>query len=301
MQFNKIRGIIVPMLTPFTADGRVDHDAAATLVEHLIIHGVHGLFPLGTTGEGPLLTTEERKLLARTVVDAANNRVPVIIHSGAISQSETIELTQHAQRIGAYGAAIVPPYFYKVSGDALSRYYQNVAWQVPDFPIYLYDNPGVTNSHLTKENIADIVAATDNVVGLKDSSGSLDKLFAARSLRDGTFNTAIGPDGLIGAGVAMGLDASVSGNANVVPELVVALFNAADSGDLERARVLQTKLNLVREILRDGLDMSMFKGVLAQRGIQVGQVRPPLPVADTELFKQGWQKIEAILAELAPA
>jgi dihydrodipicolinate synthase/N-acetylneuraminate lyase len=298
VQHKKIRGVIVPMLTPFTADDQVDHDAARLLVDHLITHGVHGLFPLGTTGEGPLLTVAERKAFAQTVIDAANNRVPVIIHTGSITAAETIELTRYAQQIGAYGAAIIPPYFFKISDAGVVSYYQNVAWQMSDFPIYLYDNPGVTHNHLTKEMIFEIVETTENVVGLKDSSGSLEKLFAARTLRDGTFNTAIGPDGMIGAAVAMGIDASVSGNGNVAPELVVALYNAASSGDMERAQMLQSKLNVVRAILQDGRDMSMFKGVLAQRGIQVGQVRPPLPVAKSELFQQGWEKIEKILSDL---
>ena len=300
MMYEKIRGIIVPMLTPFKQDGPVDYDAASTLVNYLIEHGVHGLFPLGTTGEGPLLSLEERKKLAQVVVEAAAGRVPVVIHSGAITTAETIQLTEHAQQIGAHAAAIIPPYYFKISERALIDHYLAVARRVPSFPIYLYDNPGVTPNHLTKGMVFEIVEATENIVGLKDSSGALEKLFAARQLRDNTFNTAIGPDGLIAAGVAMGLDASVSGNANVVPELVVALFNAADRGDLETARSLQDRLNIVREILQDGRDMSMFKGVLAQRGISVGQVRPPLPVANRDLFAHGWQKIEAILGTPEP-
>jgi dihydrodipicolinate synthase/N-acetylneuraminate lyase len=298
VHYEKVRGVIVPILTPFTAEGQVDREAAGALVDHLVKHGVSGLFPLGTTGEGPLLTTQERKAFAQTVLDAASGRVPVIIHTGAITSAETVELSRHAQEIGAYAGAIIPPYFFGISDAGLISYYTDVASQVPEFPLYLYDNPGVTHNHLTQEIVFAVVEATDNVIGLKDSSGSLEKLFAARALRDGAFNTAIGPDGLIGASVAMGIDASVSGNANVVPELVVALYNAASSYDMETAQILQARLNVVREILRDGRDMSMFKGVLAQRGIPVGQVRSPLVVAEKERFEQGWQTIEQILSDL---
>lgn len=298
MDFKKIRGIIVPMLTPFDAEDKVNFEATEQLVNYLIEKGVHGLFPLGTTGEGPLLTQKERQEFAAFVVKVAAGRIPVIIHTGAITTRETVELTEHAQSIEAYGAAVIPPYYFRVSEATLTNYYIEVANHVPDFPIYLYDNPGVTQNHITQKIIVDTVKATDNIVGLKDSSGSLEKLFNNKALRDGNFNTAIGPDGLIAAGVAMGLDASVSGNANVAPELVVAVYKAASSGDMEKARELQTKLNRVRAILRDGADLSMFKGVLAQRGINVGQVRKPLFVEDKNHFVEGWNRIATILDEL---
>lgn len=298
MEYNKIKGIIVPMLTPFDEDGQVDYVATEKLVVHLVEHGVHGLFPLGTTGEGPLLTMEERKRFAEAVIKMVDGAIPVIIHSGAITTQETLELTRHAQEIGAHAAAVIPPYYFRITEQALIDYYVEVAGHVPDFGIYLYDNPGVTQNHITQRVVTDAVDAASNMVGLKDSSGSMEKLFNSRNLRDDHFNTAIGPDGLIAAGITMGLDASVSGNANVVPELVVALYHAASSGDMQQARQLQDKLNIVRKVLRDGADLSMFKGVLAMRGLNVGQVRKPLPVESQAVFAEGWKQIEAILGEL---
>jgi len=101
----RIRGVIVPLLTPFDRHGAIDHAAIGRLVEFLIERGVHGLFPGGTTGEGPLLSPEERRALAETVVRAADGRVPVIIHTGAITTREAVELTRHAQSCGASAAA----------------------------------------------------------------------------------------------------------------------------------------------------------------------------------------------------
>lgn len=286
-----IRGVIVPMLTPFTESGAVDTMALGPLANFLIERGVSGLFPLGTTGEGPLLTLDERFRVAEEIVRIADNRVPVIIHTGAISTAETIELTRHAQQAGAQAAAVVPPYFYRLSEEALFDHFVAVANAVPDFPIYLYDNPGVTPNVINVPLALRLAEACQNILGLKDSSGSLDTLEATRGLKDGRFNTASGPDALILAGQALGLDACVSGNANFVPELVVGVVDAVRAGDMERARALQHRLNQVRRALGDGRDLSLFKAMCARRGVPVGDVRPPLKRASAESIDAAWQQL----------
>lgn len=284
-------GVIVPMLTPFDSNGAIDTGAARRLTDFLIGHGVSGLFPMGTTGEGPLLTIEERRRVAETVVQAAAGRVPVIIHSGAITTRETVALTIHARDIGAQAVAVVPPYFYRLTDEALIHHYERVAGAAPDFPVYLYNNPAVTPNVLTTDLVYQIVERCPNVCGLKDSSGSLATLNASKNLREGAFNTAIGPDGLILAGLAMGLDATVSGNANVVPEVVTALYQVASAGDLLTARKLQGTLDQVRAILKDGMDLSLYKGVLTRRGISVGTVRAPLLPAPDGIINRCWDAL----------
>lgn len=297
----KIKGVIVPLLTPFDKQGAINTPAINQLVEFLIECGVHGVFPGGTTGEGPLLTTQERRQLAESVVEAAAGRVPVIVHAGAITTRETIELTRHAQEIGAQAVAIVPPYFYHHSDEGLFLHFESVARQAPDFPIYLYNNPAVSGHHLSAELVARLVGSCPNIMGMKDSSGRLGTLAACSSLRDKTFNTANGDDGLILAALAMGFDACVSGNANVVPELVVALYEAVVEGSLARARELQKKLDVVRRILGDGGDLSLFKGVLAQRGLIAGAVRAPLLQAPEAVIAERWQALNALNLDLSPA
>ncbi len=296
----KIKGVIVPMLTPFDARGALDAAATQRLVDFLVARGVHGLFPAGTTGEMPLLTMEERCRLAEIVVEAADRRVPVIIHTGAVTTQQTVDLTRHAQAIGADAAAMLPPYYYHYEDQALFRHFAHVAEHVPDFPIYLYENPAVTGNTITLDVIRRLVDRYPNFAGLKDSSGSLATLSASRQLRGGAFNTATGADGLILAGIAMGIDACVSGNANVVPELVVSLYAAAAGGDLPRARELQGTLDAVRAILRDGADLSLFKGVLAQRGLAVGAVRAPLVQASDATITTCWQALTALNLDLSP-
>ena len=290
----KISGVIVPMLTPFSNEGQIDERRTAALVDFLIERGISGLFPLGTTGEGPLLTTAERQQVAEWVIRFAGQRVPVIIHTGIITTAETIELTRHARDAGADAAAIVPPYFYKINDDALYEHYAAVARAVPDFALYLYNNPGVTPNILSTELVVRLAQEFPNYIGLKDSSGSLATLFASRSLQDGAFNTASGPDGLMMAGQAIGLDAAVSGNGNYIPELIVALVTATKNGDLEAARMYQAQLDEARRLLGDGADLSLFKAMCAKRGVNVGTVRAPLRTASTEKIEACWQAINAI-------
>jgi 4-hydroxy-tetrahydrodipicolinate synthase len=296
----KVKGVIVPLLTPFDERGKIYTPATKQLVEFLIERGIHGLFPGGTTGEGPLLTIQERRQLAETVVEAADGRVPVIVHTGAITTAETLKITQHAQAVGAQAAAMIPPYYYHHSDEALLRHFELIATQTSDFPIYLYNYP-VAGNHLSVDLIARLVECCPNIVGIKDSSGTLNTLVACSSLRDGNFNTANGSDGLILAALAMGFDACVSGNANVVPELVVALYHAATEGNLELARELQRKVDAVRQLLGDGGDLSLFKGILAQRGLEAGAVRAPLLQAPEAIITQRWRALNTLGLELTPA
>jgi dihydrodipicolinate synthase/N-acetylneuraminate lyase len=295
MNFQKITGVIVPILTAFKGE-HVDLDAMAVLIDFLIERQVAGLFPLGTTGEGPLMTTEERRQVAEWTVKCASGRVPVIIHTGSIGTAETIALTQHAHDAGADAAAIIPPYFYKLSDEAIYDHFATVASAVPDFPIYLYNNPGVTPNILSTDLVTRLAGAFSNVVGLKDSSGSLGTLFASQDLKGGTFNAASGSDSIVLAGQAIGLDACVSGNANFAPELVVETLNTAKRGDLEAARILQARLDEVRRILGDGSDLSLFKAMCARRGIPLGDVRAPLRKASAEKISACWEQLNATQA-----
>ena len=295
-----IFGVIVPMLTPFSPTGDVDVMAVRRFIDFLIDHDVAGLFPLGTTGEGPLLSVEERFLVAEETVRHTDGRVPVIIHTGAISTRETTLLTCHAQAVGAQAVAIVAPYFYRLSEEALFDHFAAVARAVPDFPIYLYDNPGVTPNVITIPLALRLAEACPNILGLKDSSGSLDTLEATAGLKDGRFNTASGSDALVLAGQVMGLHACVSGNANYVPELVVGIVNAVRDGHLDKARSLQHQLNQIRRALGDGRDLSMFKAMCARRGIPIGDVRAPLKQATSTAVQAAWHEL-TMLGVFEPA
>jgi 4-hydroxy-tetrahydrodipicolinate synthase len=295
----KLKGIIVPLLTPFDSAGTVDVAAVCQLVNFLIERGIHGLFPGGTTGEGPLLTLDERRELAEIILKEAAGRVPVIIQVGALTTRDTIALAQHAQAAGANAAAVVTPYYYRLTDEALFRYFEQVAASVPDFPIFLYNIPQLTGNNISSELVTRLVERCPNIIGMKDSSGSLATLTACLPLRAGHFNAVNGSDGMILAAMAMGINACVSGNANVFPELLVALYHAATSGDLVHARELQRQVDGVRRILADGGDLSLFKAILARRGVPVGTVRSPLLQASAAAVAQRWDELNALKLDLS--
>ncbi len=290
----KLKGIIVPIVSPFDKHGKLDVEALEDLIEFLIEAGVHGIFPAGTTGEGPLLRQAERYLLAEKTIEKVANRVPVIIHSGAVSTKETLELSNHAKTIGAQAVAIIPPFYFSYGEQALYEFYAKLATELEDFPIFLYNNPGVGNANKLSYQLSNkLLQKYSNIIGMKDSSGSLDLLLQL-SEEFKNFSAAVGGDGLILMASTMGIDAFISGNANVFPELFVSLYNAASQGEIEIARELQKKVNQVRRILKDGGDLSLFKGIMAKRGINVGQVRSPLLAASNSQLDQCQQELATI-------
>jgi dihydrodipicolinate synthase/N-acetylneuraminate lyase len=290
----KLKGVIVPIVTPMDAAGGFDAAAVRPLVDYLVAAGAAGLYPGGTTGEGFLLTIPERRALAEAVVAAAAGRVPVIVQTGCITTAETIELTEHARATGADAAAVIPPYVYRHSDAALLDHYAAVAGRVPDLPLLLYNFPAISNNTLTTSLVLKLREICPNVVGMKDSSGSLEMLAQLKVATDGAFLAFNGGDGQVLAGAAMGLDGCVSGNGNVVPELMAALYRAAAAHDLDQARGLQQQVNQVRELLGDGGDLSLFKQMLAKRGIPVGDVRPPLRKASAEIVEDRWRRLAAL-------
>lgn len=277
----QLKGIIPAVLTPFQNE-EVDYDTLARYVDWLISHGVHGLFPAGTNGEGLLLTVEERKKVAAAVVAAAKNRVPVLIHSGAITTLETIELTRHARDIGAAGAGVVAPFYFPHDDACLEEHFVAVAQAVPDFPIYLYNIPGNAKNDIKPKVAAAIANRCPNVVGIKDSSKDLGRLQDYIAALGPKFTAIVGTDALVYPALLMGGAGVVSAVANVFPEYMVSLYNAAIAGDHTKAKELQYFANKLRDALKIGPYISPYKKALEYRGFVFGSVRRPLQEMTTE-------------------
>lgn len=289
-------GVIVPLVTPFQKGGEVvDEGAMAALSEWLISKGVHGLMPCGTTGEGPLLTTDERMRLLEVTLGAANGRVPVIAHVGAATTRETILLAKHAEANGIQAISMVTPYYFPVSLQTMVEHYCRVADAVPDTTVYLYNIPSRTVNNFTRAGAAAVIERCPNVMGVKDSSGNLENTLSFVGLKDGKFQVACGSDSLVFQAIQQGAVACVSGNSNAYPEVTVAMFEAFWRGDLAAAARQQEILDVVRNALMNGSDLSLLKRAVEYRGIPAGAVRPPLLDFDMAL----WPAVESQLAPLA--
>ncbi|MCX5820212.1 MAG: dihydrodipicolinate synthase family protein, partial [Deltaproteobacteria bacterium] len=166
------KGIIPAMVTPVDENGRINESALRKLTNHLIDGGVHGLFPVGSQGEFFSLTFEQKKEAIRIVVDETRGRVPVYAGTGAVTTREAIETTKMAQGWGVSAVSVITPYFLVPSQRELIAHYTAIAKACPDLPILLYSNPDRTQVPFPISTVVEL-AAVDNIIGIKDSSGDM--------------------------------------------------------------------------------------------------------------------------------
>lgn len=284
----QLEGVIPAMLTPFDKNGKnVDLQKTGELVDRLAKQGVHGVFPCGTTGEGMLMTLDERKRLIEAVVAASKKRIKVIAHTGCLDTASTIELTRHAMEAGADAAGVVAPGFYSFDDESLAAHYGAIAKAVKGFPILLYNIPGCAKNWLSPALIISLANRFDNIVGMKDSSGDMSALTRILAGKPKDFTVINGVDEYSFQALMAGARGCVSSTANVVPELFLNIFNAVKSGDLKKAWDNQVKLAQACTLFQYGRMVAFYKEGLRLRGLDVGGVRAPqraLTAAEKKAF-----------------
>ena len=289
-----IRGVICPIVTPFDAEDRIDYASLRQVVDFLLSRGVDGLMVGGTTGEGMLLSVDERKALCEAVVEHVAGRVPVMAHTGCMSTRDTVELARHAAAVGATAASVIVPYFFSLDDDSLFDHFVSVAGAVPDLPIFLYTFPGNARNDVSPALLSRLLRAAPNLVGIKSSNPDLVRLREYVEVGGEGFLVFCGVDGLMLPGLALGAKAQVSGNSNVFPETFRALYEAFMVGDMERARSWQGLVNRMRAVFRDGVTPAYFKAGLRLRGVPAGRVRPPLRELSPEELAEVERQLRAL-------
>ncbi len=280
----KMFGVNVPISAPMTEDQRIDCASLENLCEFLIEKGVHGLYPNGSTGEMAYLSAEERKQVLECCVKANKGRVQVFSMVGAPTTEETIDLARHAASCGADGVGIVTPYYFKLDERELIGHFTAIARSVPaDFPIYLYGIPQLAVNDITPALAAKIAEAAPNVVGIKYSYPDMPRLMKFMNINDNQFSVLAGPDDLFFVTLCAGGDGTISGNANVVPEHFVAIYDAFKAGNYTLARELQRKTNKMIDVISGPNNMARYKAALKHRGVIASdQMRSPLRRLDAE-------------------
>ncbi len=265
--------LVIPSITPFQAE-RINHDALAQLVDFYAHGGAKAVFALGTTGEFALLSTIERKEALETIASTAQQRLDLIVHIGATSQREVIELGEHALSLGVKAAAVITPYFFAYTQTELEQFYRQVCAALPTMSIYAYTIPQRAGNNLellTLERLRDL----PNLVGIKDSSGDLQRLYDLLELRG--LEVYAGADGLALPFLQRGGAGLVSGLGAAIPEVFEAFSNAIKCGDLQEQ---QRTFDLVRQfntLMRAGSRLDFIRAALAWRGLETGVSRAPLP------------------------
>ncbi|MEW6334288.1 MAG: 4-hydroxy-tetrahydrodipicolinate synthase [Thermodesulfobacteriota bacterium] len=270
------KGIIPAMVTPIDATGRIHETSARKLVNHLIDGGVHGLFPVGSQGEAFSLTLEQKKEIIRIVVDETGGRVPVYAGTGAVTTRETIETTKMAQDLGVSAVSVITPYFIIPSQKELIAHYTAIAKACPELPILLYSNPDRTQVPFPVATVLEL-AAVDNIIGIKDSSGDMSLTGEyIRLTRGMNFHVLMGRDTLIYAALCYGAAGSICATGNVDPRVPVEIYEAFIAGDHKRALDAQFRLAPLRVAFGLGTFPVVVKEALTMIGIDAGPAILPI-------------------------
>ncbi|MBU2041059.1 MAG: 4-hydroxy-tetrahydrodipicolinate synthase [Alphaproteobacteria bacterium] len=267
------KGVITALITPLR-DGKVDEAAFTQLLERQIGAGIHGVVPMGTTGESASLTADEHKQVVELCVRAAAGRVRVIAGAGASATDKAIDLVRFAKTVGADGALVVTPYYNRPSQAGLAQHFEAIAEAV-QLPLLLYNVPGRTGVDLANETVARL-AAHPNVVGIKDATGDLSRVSWMRAHIGGQFDLISGDDPSYLGYHAQGGVGVISVSSNVAPEAMVAMHEAAAAGDYATARDWQDRLiGLHRALFLDN-SPAPTKYALSRLGLCSEEMRLPL-------------------------
>jgi 4-hydroxy-tetrahydrodipicolinate synthase len=275
-------GVLPALITPFTQDGAdVDADALAAIVDRLVDAGVAGLVPGGSTGEFTTLSNAERREVIAVTVEAAAGRVPVVAGTGALSTRETVELSRHAERVGAAAVMVVPPFYEALRWRELLAHYTAVADAI-SIPIMYYNLPSASGVKLDAAQLRELRRVA-RVTSLKDTGG--DAVAATELIQAGEDVPALlnGWDTLTFAALAAGVRAVVWGTASIVPEQCVALHRLLiDEIDLRAARDLWGRLWPLCDFLESHSYSAAVKTACALVGDATGPVRAPLLTLDDD-------------------
>ncbi len=273
-----ITGSIVALVTPMRADGAVDHEALAKMVDRMIEAGSAAIVSVGTTGESATLDVSEHTDVIRRTIEVAAGRVPVIAGTGANSTAEAIHLTASAHAAGADAALLVTPYYNKPPQEGLYRHFRAVAEAV-EIPQILYNVPGRTAVDMlpaTVERLADV----PNIVGLKEAKGDLDRVRELVALGLPDFALYSGDDASARASILLGFQGDISVTANVAPEAMARMCAAALAGDAEAAAAIDADLAGLHRALFVEPNPIPVKWALAELGLIDEGIRLPLVPLD---------------------
>lgn len=289
----KIEGIITPIVTPFHRDENqtINYEETKRLIDHLIDHGVNGIFILGSNGEFHVIDEDEKIEFAKKVIEIVNKRVPVYVGTGCCSTKATIRLSKKMEELGADALSVITPYFLKPTDENLYAHYKAVAESV-SLPIMLYNIPKATGCPLSKE-LVDRLADIENIVAIKDSSGEEERLQAYADIykRKG-LKLLVGSDSKISYAYKLGACGAVAGTSNVIVDTIVGLDRALRDNNEELSQKLQKDIDVLRGVLKLGTVPSAMKRSCELAGIaQVGPARMPVQ----ELSAEDDEKIKEML------
>lgn len=280
----RMKGVVPPMLIPFRENGEVDVEGLKVLTDFLK-DKVHGLFITGSYGSGALMTEEERMLVTKTVIDAVDGKIPVVVHVGTADNRSAMRLTQFAVQCGASAVSAVGPYYYKHNEDSICGFYRDIVKAAQGaVPVYVYNNPNFQGYPMSL-NLLRRLKEEVGVGGIKDAT--FDIMAHAnycRTLKDDRFDVALGTEAMFLSARVLGCEAFIPGLGNAFPEICCQMYEEGMAGNYEKCRETQFKINELRDIMYIARSTQLaIYAMLELRGILKCYPRAPfIPAGEEE-------------------
>lgn len=274
MEKQLIHGSIVAIVTPFS-DGGVDYGKLEELIEFQIESGTHGIVPVGTTGESPTLSHAEHEEVIKFTVETVRERIPVVAGTGSNSTEEALRLTKFAERAGADAALVVTPYYNKPTQEGIYRHFLTLAERT-SLPLILYNVPGRTVVNIEPETVAKLFYECENIIGIKEASGSLEQASRIIHLCGEELILLSGDDAVNYPLLAVGGKGFISVTANIAPADVSEMYNSFAGRSFGRAKELHYRLLPLSRALFVESNPIPVKAALALMGKIDPEIRPPL-------------------------
>ncbi len=288
MKAKEFIGIIPPMLSSFTSSGEIYERGIREIIRFTLPY-VHGYYPIGTYGCGPLMSVNERMKTLEIILDEVNGKVPVVAHVGAPSTYTTIELAKHAKKAGASGVGAISPYYSpNLSEQAMFEHFKQLIDAVgeEEFPVFVYNNIHYSQNRVTPALLKKL--ADYGLRGCKDSSFDLVNFYqfqdAVASYKD--FNLIIGTEAIFMGAFDAGATGMVCGMGNIYPEVISKMYHYYLEGNREKAIELQRHILRIRQVTKSGPTVPIMHAILKMRGIDAGYSRSPLIQIDDSIEKK---------------
>lgn len=294
----KFKQVTVALNTPFDQDENIDLEAAKQVVDYFSAKGIKQIYVCGSTGEGFLLDTDERKALTEAVVEQAAGKMNVIVHVGCPDTRHSAELAKHAEQVGADATSAVPSVYYRLGAESVYQHWTKIT-EAADLPFFIYNIPQLTGFDLPM-SLFNRMLENDRVLGLKCSSEPVKDIMQFKQAGGDNFIVFNGSDRNFIAGYLMGAEGGIGGTYGAMPELYLKMHELIQRGEWDKAQTVQTLVNPL--VQRLGSFPSMYgavKSLITLDGCPMGNPRLPfLPVAldDPKLLSLAHDIKQAIAA-----
>ena len=273
------KGAHTALITPFKG-GQIDEESFRSFIDFQISEGIHGLVPVGTTGESPTLSHEEHKLAVELCVQQADKRVPIIAGTGSNNTEEAIDLTRHAESAGADAALVVTPYYNKPTQKGLYSHFEAIS-KSTKLPIIIYNIPGRSIVDMSTETMKSLFKI-ENIVGVKDATSNIPRVYESKTVIGENFNQLTGDDATTLAFMTYGGHGSISVTSNIAPKLCSQFMQLCLGKDFAEAAKINDKLMPLNHALFVESSPGPVKYAASKLGLCGEEIRLPLTLISDE-------------------